>query len=77
MTLDRDGWRCVQCGKAGRLEVDHIKPLHEGGASFALDNLQALCRNHHLRKTWGDRSTLEQRRWRAILDDIDGNGSSQ
>ena len=29
--LDRDGWRCQKCGKAGRMEVDHIKPLDEAG----------------------------------------------
>ena len=29
--LRRDGWRCVQCGRAGRLEVDHITPLDRGG----------------------------------------------
>ena len=23
----RDGWRCVQCGARGRLEVDHVKPV--------------------------------------------------
>ena len=75
--LERDGWRCVQCGKAGRLEVDHIKGLEEGGAPYDLDNLQTLSRDCHWAKTWGDRSTLEQRRWRAVLDDIDGNGSSE
>ena len=26
--FERDGWRCVQCGRAGRLEADHIIPLH-------------------------------------------------
>ena len=26
LAKDRDGWRCVKCGRAGRLEVDHIKP---------------------------------------------------
>ena len=25
--LERDGWRCVHCGRAGRLECDHITPL--------------------------------------------------
>ena len=38
-----DGWRCCECGRAGRLEVDHIQPLHRGGAPYALENLQALC----------------------------------
>ena len=74
--LERDGWACVQCGKKGRLEVDHIKGLEQGGQPFTLGNLQTLCSEHHWIKTWGDRSTLEQRRWRNVLKEIDGNGSS-
>ena len=49
--LDRDGWRCRQCGRAGRLEVDHIVPLEDGGAAYDLDNLQVLDRGCHIRKT--------------------------
>ena len=51
--LDRDGWKCTQCTKAGRLEVDHIKPLENGGAVYALDNLQTLCRSCHIAKHGG------------------------
>ena len=29
--LYRDAWRCQQCGQAGRLEVDHVQPLEDGG----------------------------------------------
>ncbi|MYC99465.1 MAG: HNH endonuclease [Gammaproteobacteria bacterium] len=47
--LDRDGWRCVKCGRAGRLEVDHIRPLHRGG-SDSLDNLRSLCRGCHVER---------------------------
>ena len=49
--LDRYGWRCCQCGRAGRLEVDHVRPLEAGGAAYDSDNLQALCRSCHIRKT--------------------------
>ena len=45
--LDRDGWRCQTCGKPGRLEVHHVKPLQEGGAND-LGNLTALCRGCHI-----------------------------
>ena len=45
LVLDRDSWRCQKCGKAGgRLEIDHIKPLEDGGAVYGLPNLQTLCR---------------------------------
>ena len=56
--LARDGWRCQQCGKAGRLECDHVTPLHRGGAETDPDNLQALCRSCHLEK---NRREHEQR----------------
>ena len=49
--LDRDGWRCVQCERRGRLEVDHIQPMRFGGAVYDLENLQTLCRQHHFDKT--------------------------
>ena len=55
--LERDGYRCVQCGRAGRLEVDHIKPLGKGGALYAMGNLQALCRGCHIAKTAGENNT--------------------
>lgn len=44
---ERDGWRCTQCGKAGRLEAHHIKPVHLGGDDSP-SNLRTLCREHHL-----------------------------
>ena len=33
------------CGRAGRFEAGHIVLLEWGGAPYALDNLQALCRS--------------------------------
>lgn len=42
VVLTRDGYRCRMCGKAGRLEIDHIKPVWTGGTDD-LDNLRALC----------------------------------
>ena len=42
--FDRDGWRCVDCGKSGRLECDHVKPLSAGGEMYALHNLASRCR---------------------------------
>ena len=49
--LERDGHRCAQCGRAGRLECDHVTPLKAGGAVHDLANLQALCRACHIAKT--------------------------
>ena len=32
-------------------EVDHIKPISEGGEPFDIDNLQALCTSCHAKKS--------------------------
>jgi 5-methylcytosine-specific restriction protein A len=45
---------CVECKKTGRItlatEVDHIMPLFKGGTDD-LENLSALCAEHHREKT--------------------------
>ena len=70
--LDRDGWRCVKCGKAGRPEVDHVLPLHLGGDAWALDNLQTLCRACHIQKTRGENRremSLDEAAWQQLMDE--------
>jgi 5-methylcytosine-specific restriction endonuclease McrA len=48
----RDRFRCVECNAAGRLEVDHIKPVRtHPELSFDLSNLQTLCASCHTKKT--------------------------
>ena len=32
-------------------QVDHIKPISDGGAEFDMDNLQSLCPSCHSKKT--------------------------
>ena len=49
VALDRDGYRCRTCGKAGRLEVHHVLPIHLGGEPFRLSNLKSICRDCHFR----------------------------
>ena len=72
--LERDGWRCVECGRAGRLEVDHVVPLEAGGEPWALENLQALCAGCHIRKTAAERPRREVpeavRRWRDLVSEL-------
>jgi len=73
--LRRDGWRCVQCGARGRLEVDHIRPVrtHPEGA-FEPGNLQCLCPSCHTKKTrleCGHPPLSEARRkWRDAVADL-------
>ena len=50
--LARDGWECQVCKKLlGRADVDHIKPVFQGGAVFDPTNLQVLCVGCHRAKT--------------------------
>lgn len=51
--FERDGYRCVICGRGQKdgleLHVDHIKPRHLGGKS-EIENGQTLCSECNLRK---------------------------
>ena len=71
--FERDGWRCVQCGRAGRLECDHVRPLHRGGDPYDPANLQTLCRGCHVAKTAGEneRPDPERDAWRALLREFE------
>ena len=70
--LERDGHRCVKCGRAGRLEVDHIVPLDDGGAALDAANLQTLCTFPcHAEKTRAERSGPEiegRGEWQEFLN---------
>ena len=65
---DRDGWRCVQCGKPGLLEVHHVESVKTSG-SDDLSNLETLCRSCHLsihRKP----KTAEQLEWAQLVQEL-------
>ncbi len=67
--FDRDGWRCRSCGRAGRLEADHIDRRWPGGP-YNLDNLQTLCRPCHIEKTRAENRrelTPEEKAWRQLV----------
>jgi HNH endonuclease len=46
----RDGGKCVVCGRTDKLHFDHIVPIAKGGTSNAADNIQLLCAHHNLAK---------------------------
>lgn len=61
----RDGHRCTDCKKAGRLEVHHVLPLSEGGRND-LDNLKTLCRDCHI-SMHGRQITAQESEWDALV----------
>ena len=81
MARRRDGFACVQCGKKGRLEVDHVKPIRtHPELALELGNLQSLCTICHSRKTrletgMGDLPP-ERQAWRDLLRDMQRKPSS-
>jgi len=51
---ERDGNRCVRCGRTERLEVDHIVRYVDGGGNKP-SNLRTLCHDCHAQRgaaTW-------------------------
>lgn len=73
--FNRDDWRCVRCGRAGRLEVDHIIPLRKnpGQDPFDVEGLQSLCRSCHMAKTSRENRkplTDQMRAWQALVSEM-------
>ena len=71
----RDNFRCVECGRAGRLECDHISPLQRepGQDPYDLNGLQTLCRNCHIQKTRRENQrqlTPAEAAWRALVAEL-------
>ena len=54
---------CHYCGSSDRLTLDHVTPLHAGGAN-ALSNLVACCLSCNISKFRSDRP----RRWSRTVD---------
>jgi len=50
--LERDGWRCQDCGAAQNLQVHHMKPRSQLGGDVA-QNLITLCASCHGKRHGG------------------------
>ena len=57
--LERDGWRCTECGRAGRLECHHLEKITSAEKWFDPSNLAAICRSCHIKKTRQERRDFE------------------
>ena len=71
--LERDGYRCRVCGKAGRLEVDHVVRMEDspGIDPYDVSNLQAICRGCHIAKTADENRrplSPDELAWRKYLE---------
>lgn len=80
--LDRDDWRCVQCGERRGLEVDHILPVRDRpDLSFFLGNTQTLCGTCHSRKTRIEigLGQIDPKReaWKKLVRELHRNPSSE
>ena len=70
----RDGYRCVDCGRPGALECDHVVPLWRDPDQdpYALDGLATRCRGCHIAKTRAENTRPDPERdaWRELVADI-------
>ena len=66
--LARDGRRCQECGKAGRLEVHHLLPLKHGGDD-SVDNLKTMCRDCHISAHARPVSAMDAE-WQPFVDEL-------
>lgn len=71
--LERDGYRCVICGKGAKdgidLQVDHIKPKELGG-SATISNGQTLCASHNFRKKISSQTETGKKMFIRLLDSV-------
>ena len=71
----RDGWRCVTCGRAGRLECDHVTPVQRepGQDPYDIAGLQTLCGRCHMEKTRSENRrppTEAEAAWQAMVTEM-------
>ena len=69
--FERDGFRCLRCGRPGRLEAHHVRPLERGGEPYDLANIETRCRGCHIDAHRRRRSAAELE-WLHLLKAISG-----
>ena len=66
--FERDGWRCRACGRPGRLEAHHVRPLERGADPYDLANIETLCRGCHIDRHRRQRTPAETAWARAVRE---------
>jgi predicted restriction endonuclease len=73
LILERDGYKCVICGKGSKegidLQVDHIKPKELGG-NATISNGQTLCASHNFRKKISSQTETGKKMFIRLLDSV-------
>ena len=73
--FERDGWRCLMCGRPGALECDHVAPLQREPRQdpWDINGLQTLCRACHIEKTRRENTREPGPKalaWRAFASEV-------
>ena len=72
--LERDGYRCRECGKAGKLEVHHVKPVYtHPDLELNPSNCISLCVDCHKEVTRREFTAEIPGRaaWRLFVAELD------
>ena len=67
--LKLSGYRCQECGTAGKLEVHHQIPLYQGGADTS-ENSVVLCIDCHIAKHRKKPVSNERRAWERAVQEL-------
>lgn len=65
--LEKAGYRCEECGNAGRIEVHHKIKISQCGTDD-LENLEALCRRCHFRRHKRRIDVPERANWDDLIE---------
>ena len=71
--LDRDGWRCTNCGGTSALEAHHLIRLEDGGDRYDPGNLATLCRACHIEEHRPEMSE-NALKWRQLVLEMMSEG---
>lgn len=78
--LERDGWKCTECGDRRRLEVHHVKRVADHPAlAFDPSNCVTLCAPCHSVQTnleLGNKPDPDRADWRVAVAELAAKPSS-